>query len=760
VSAQLEQLVGYLDRDGVTEVVISVGRPIAMRQREAFVNLTARPLTPDQLLALLRGSSLASMVPTRDGMSDPAEVDIGKRRARVQIGRRGEEIVVRLERPARAKSPSLAPPIRAIESTRARSQGDDDNERFIATPRAKSPTALTQPEPEVDARMRTRTPTGAPRPKSPTGAPRAKSTTKSPPPTRTKTPTGAPRSKSPTGAPRAKSTTAVPKLAPAPRAKTPSAPPKPPPPPVEAMSLDVDFGLPSGPHAAASKRAGTELGTPVGQKRLDLDFLSVSDGNAYVSPGEAPEDAGMGTLAGGPPSVALNDLDLDPEMPALELDPADARARFDPTKESMDARPTWNVGVTFASRATPLPVAVEAARSAALNSSAAAAAAAGKSAAVPSLPALSNVQAARPARPALSTPVLADGPLAQLVKRARERGASDLHVASGRPVSIRVGGELLAMDPAPLSVPAAEAMMLPLLDSGLRAQLERLGYADLAVPLASGGRLRTNITRHQAGLKGTFRLAVPAPPTLEELGLPKDLAKVVGHHQGLVVIAGPSGHGKTTTLAALVDLVNATKPYHILTVEDPIEIVYARKAAVVSQREAGRHTKSFAAALKASLREDPDVIVIGELRDRETVEIALTASETGHLVLATMSTPSAAKTLDRLIDMFPPDEHPQVRASIAGALRAIVAQRLLPSRDGKVAAAIELVTGVLPLAVLIRDDKLFQLPNLMQRGRAFGMIRFDDSLAELVRAGKITEETAMSVATSKTELSTALKRPT
>ena len=173
---------------------------------------------------------------------------------------------------------------------------------------------------------------------------------------------------------------------------------------------------------------------------------------------------------------------------------------------------------------------------------------------------------------------------------------------------------------------------------------------------------------------------------------------------------------------------------------------------MISQREAGRHTKSFGAALKASLREDPDVIVIGELRDRETVEIALTASETGHLVLATMSTPSAAKTLDRLIDMFPPEEHSQVRASIAGALRAVVAQRLVPAIGGGVLPAIELVTGVLALATLIRDDKLYQLPNLMQRGRAFGMIRFDESLIELVRANKITEDTALAFADSKKDL--------
>ena len=192
--------------------------------------------------------------------------------------------------------------------------------------------------------------------------------------------------------------------------------------------------------------------------------------------------------------------------------------------------------------------------------------------------------------------------------------------------------------------------------------------------------------------------------------------------------------------------------------EDPIEIVYPRKAAVVSQREVGPHTRSFAAALKGSLREDPDVSVIGELRDRETVEIALTAAETGHLVIATMSTPSAAKTIDRLVDMFPPEDQSQVRASIAGALRAIIAQRLVPSAGGDgVVAAVEVLTSVLALSAMIRDDKLYQLPNLMQRGRAFGMIRFDDSLTELVRAGKITIDVAIATSENKKELASQLR---
>jgi twitching motility protein PilT len=370
---------------------------------------------------------------------------------------------------------------------------------------------------------------------------------------------------------------------------------------------------------------------------------------------------------------------------------------------------------------------------------------------------------ATPAPDAAEAPGLVDEPaevvpaLAALVTEARQRNATDLHIAASRLIQIRALGELVALDAAPRSPADVEAMLLPLLGPMRRRQLTERGYVDLAVDVPGGGRLRTNVSRQQGGLKGAFRLAVSSPPSLSELGLPAAVAKVTENHQGLVVIAGPSGHGKTTTLAALVDLLNRADPIHILTIEDPVEIVHPRHAAVVSQREVGRHTLSFAAALKASLREDPDVIVIGELRDRETVEIALTAAETGHLVLATMSTPSAAKTIDRLIDMFPPDDQSQVRASLGAALKAIVAQRLLPDAQGTgMVAVVELLVGVLALANLIRDNKLFQLPNLMQRGRAFGMLRLDDSLLELVRAGKLTEEVALRQADNKKELLAAL----
>ena len=343
-----------------------------------------------------------------------------------------------------------------------------------------------------------------------------------------------------------------------------------------------------------------------------------------------------------------------------------------------------------------------------------------------------------------------------LVRAVRGRNATDLHVSADRPPMARILGTLIPVG-EPMTAAAVERMLQPLLDDDQRAALASRGYVDTALEVTGAGRLRANLSRIRGGWKGSFRLIALAPPTLEQLGLPKELARITTYHQGLVVIAGPNGHGKTTTLAALVDLINSSKAHHVLTIEDPVEILHPRKKSVISQREVGAHTRSFAAALKASLREDPDVIVIGELRDRETVEIALTAAETGHLVLATMSTPSASKTLDRLIDMFPPDDQQQVRSSLAAALKFVLAQRLLPTADGTgVIAAVELLTGVLPLAALIRDNKLFQVASLQQRGRAFGMIRMDDSLAELVRSGKVLEEVALRASENKRELAKVL----
>lgn len=330
-----------------------------------------------------------------------------------------------------------------------------------------------------------------------------------------------------------------------------------------------------------------------------------------------------------------------------------------------------------------------------------------------------------------------------LLRAARSRPVSDVHVSAGEVPMFRTANRLLSVSSTPLTAHEVERMFEPLLDDRAKAQVAELGYADFAVDLPATGRLRANVCRTRGGLKGCFRLVLDKPATLEQLGLPEALAKVATYHQGLAVISGPSGSGKTSTMAALVDLINRSKPVHILSVEDPIEVVHPRAKAVISQREVGVHTESYQAALKGALREDPDVIAIGELRDRTTVEMALSAAETGHLVIATMSTPSGAKTIDRLIDMFPPEDQQQVRATLAGALKIVVSQRLVPSSDGKrLYAAAELITGSVPLWTLIRDDKLYQLPSLLQRGRGLGIIRIEDSLSDLLAKRYISQRVA------------------
>ena len=343
-------------------------------------------------------------------------------------------------------------------------------------------------------------------------------------------------------------------------------------------------------------------------------------------------------------------------------------------------------------------------------------------------------------------PVKAPAALRAFLEQARDRAASDVHIMSGEPPRLRCAGNLTAVGPV-LSDEQACGLVMPLLNERNAKQLQELGYADFACQLEGVGRLRVNVNKQRTGIKGCFRLIMPEPPTLDSLGLPDELRQMLNYHQGLVVVSGPNGAGKTTTLSALVDLFNSERSVHIITVEDPVEVIHPIKKAIVSQREVGIHTKSFHSALKGSLREDPDVIAIGELRDRETVEKALEAAETGHLVFATMSTPSGARTIDRLIDMFPPDDQSQVRATLAGVLKFVVSQCLVPRKDGVGrVVAVELLTGGMALWTLIRDDKLYQLPSLLQRGRAFGMIRIEDSLNELLSSGVISVETAKSFA--------------
>lgn len=345
-----------------------------------------------------------------------------------------------------------------------------------------------------------------------------------------------------------------------------------------------------------------------------------------------------------------------------------------------------------------------------------------------------------------------------LLRSARDRRASDLLIVASRKPLLRTSGVLVpsgdVLDPS-----VVEDMLLARVPDRLLATLDRDGACDFALEEPSLGRFRVNVARQRTGYFAALRLIPAEVPTIASLGLPDAIASAARHHQGLIVITGPTGHGKTTSLAALVDHINRERACHVLTIEDPVEHVHPRKKALVSQREVGTHTRSFHSALRASLREDPDVIAVGELRDTETVQMALSAGETGHLVIGTMNTPSASKTIDRLIDLFPPGEQQQVRVTLAASLRLIVSQRLVPraSGDGMV-AAVELLPGLPALANLIRDNKTFQIPSLQQRGKGLGIMRLDDSLAELVRAGMVTLEAAAPFAESPDELAANARR--
>jgi twitching motility protein PilT len=759
---ELARLLTYLDHEGVTELVLGSNQPVTVRRGGSYVAVTTEPLSHAQLARMLLGSPFDPLLPEGEGIGEMTEVDTGTRMVKAQIARRGSEILIRVE-PMRRRGASAArkPAVEERRQKRASQSGP------VAAPLPPPPPPVTPPTPTQPPPIpmsRTATiersrlsvaddPRNA---EAPVQAAKSAPVDISPsrPPGRPSTPTG---------------------LAAA------AAPARPPTQPVaampdyddslaigasdlaigdaiEALPLDPRDSVQAGPAPAKRSAPGVDLAPP---HPYTLDVPSVLELSpaaaartkttmAPLPPRPPAQNAAPAKSIGPSPSGTFEAIgqEEDFELPSpLAARPASRTSS--PVLASVPAAPAAPVAPPPAGSVTmppPLPIGPPAV-----------------AVAPPPIP----PDAARVAAPA--TGQLVDEranpePMLAIVRGCRDRGVTDLHIAANRPVMVRAVGELMALDPTIVTPEMADALLLPLLGPLGRGQLQTRGYVDLAIDVPGAGRLRGNVSRQKEGLKGAFRLARTTPPTLDELGLPRDLAKVVAHHQGLVVISGPSGHGKTTTLNALVDLLNGSRAHHILMIEDPVEIEHPRKRAVVSQREVNRHTTSFAAALKASLREDPDVIVIGELGDRESVEIALTAAETGHLVMTTMSTPSAAKTIDRLIDMFPAEDQPQVRASLGGALRAIVAQRLLPRVDGRgVVAAVELLTGVLPLIALIRDNKLYQLPSLMQRGRAFGMIRLDDSLSELVRGGVVAEDVALRASDNRRELAAMLRpqeRPT
>lgn len=336
-----------------------------------------------------------------------------------------------------------------------------------------------------------------------------------------------------------------------------------------------------------------------------------------------------------------------------------------------------------------------------------------------------------------------------LFRQCQKIGASDLHITGGARPRIRHHRRIVYLSDSPLSDELARRMNLILLNDAQRKQFEEDWDLDYALTIDTevencGMRFRANLMEHKNGISGVYRVVTDHLMSLEELGFPNapDIEKLLAYHNGIILVTGPVGSGKTTTLASLVNKLNQTRHEHIITVEDPIEVMQESANSIVTQRQVGDHTQSFQSALKSALREDPDIIVIGEMRDLETIEMAITAAETGHLVIATMHTRDASSTLNRLLDVFPPRQQNQIRAMTAGSLRGIICQRLLPSVDDEVVLACELLVNTNAVANIIRDGKDTGLDNAMQSGKKFGMRTMNDSVKELLEQGKITPEVA------------------
>lgn len=332
--------------------------------------------------------------------------------------------------------------------------------------------------------------------------------------------------------------------------------------------------------------------------------------------------------------------------------------------------------------------------------------------------------------------------ITELLAFSAKNGASDLHLSAGLPPMIRVDGDVRRINLPPMEHKQVHALIYDIMNDKQRKDYEEFLETDFSFEVPGIARFRVNAFNQNRGAAAVFRTIPSKVLTMEDLGMGEVFRRIADTPRGIVLVTGPTGSGKSTTLAALIDYINSTKYQHILTIEDPIEFVHESKKSLINQREVHRDTLGFSEALRSALREDPDIILVGELRDLETIRLALTAAETGHLVFGTLHTTSAAKTIDRVVDVFPAEEKSMVRSMLSESLRAVISQTLLKKNGGGRVAAHEIMIGTPAIRNLIREDKVAQMYSAIQTGAGIGMQTLDQCLAELVRQGVISREAA------------------
>ncbi len=335
----------------------------------------------------------------------------------------------------------------------------------------------------------------------------------------------------------------------------------------------------------------------------------------------------------------------------------------------------------------------------------------------------------------------------EIMRTAKEAGASDVHITVGIPPKMRVNGNLIAMNYSKMMPADTLEVLLEIMTETQRERFEDRGEYDMSFSIPELGRYRVNAYKQRGSVALALRLVGTRVPSPEALGVPESVINLYERKRGLILVTGPTGSGKSTTLAAIIDKINNNRDAHVITLEDPIEYLHQHKMAMVNQREIGLDSQSYANALRAALREDPDVILVGEMRDFETISVAITAAETGHLVLSTLHTIGAASTVDRVIDVFPPHQQQQIRVQFANVLEAVISQQLIPTMDGRGrVAAFEVMHANHAVRNLIREGKSHQLVSVMQTNRKMGMITMDESITQLFYEGKIDREMAIQFA--------------